>query len=273
MVDAISSSSNILSLAFKNTDNTVTAILLNTGKVPMKVTLQGQNIPTFNRTFTTQNFSPFAAGPKVIDGYVLLPPRGITTLTHSEMNGHPVYDQLESQEIALPDGDKNITITGIGYGQDANPQSVISVSAVSSNKAIANVSVNYLPNAPTAELKISPVALGTSVITVTIKDDGGNANGGVDSTQLTFTVHVVSTLVGLKDSDKAAISLYPNPAHNNVFVKLGTETAESIVIRDISGRIVQKEVGVRGKNNLELSIGSLPQGIYLLTVKTNEPSH
>lgn len=273
MIDAISSSSNILSLAFKNTDNTVTAILLNTSKMPMKVTLQGQNIPAFNRTFTTQNFSPFASGPKVTDGTILLPPRSITTLTHSEVNAPPVFDQLESQEIALPDGDKNITITGIGYGQDANPQSVISVSAVSSNKAIANVSVNYLPNASTADLKISPVALGTSVITVTIMDDGGIANGGVDSTQLTFTVHVVSSLVGLPDNDKAAISLYPNPAHDNVFVKLGNEVAEGIVIRDLSGRIVQQEEGIRGKNNLELSIGNLPKGVYFITVKTKEQSH
>jgi len=273
MVDAISSSSNILSLAFKNTDNTVTAILLNTSKVPMKVTLQGQNLPVFNRTFTTQNFSPFAAGPKVTDGYILLPPRSITTLTHSEANAPPAYDQLESQEIALPDGEKNITVTGINYGQDANTQSVTTVTATSSNPAIASVSVIYNTNGATAELKIKPVALGTSVITVTIMDDGGTANGGVDTTQLTFTVHVVSSLVGLKDSDKAVISLYPNPAHDNVCVKLGNETAESIVIRDISGRIVQQEVGIRGKNNLELSIETLPKGIYFITVKTKEQSH
>lgn len=273
MVDAISSSSNILSLAFKNTDNTVTAILLNTSKIPMKVTLQGQNVPSLNRTFTTQNFSPFAKGPAVTDGYILLPPRSITTLTHSEVNAPPVYDQLESQEIALPDGDKNVTINGIGYGQDINPQSVTTVIATSSNPAIANVLVIYSPNAATAELKITPVALGTSIITVTIKDDGGTANGGVDSTQLTFTVHVVLSGVGLKDLNKAAISLYPNPAHNNVFVKLGNETAESIVIRDISGRIVQQEDGIRGKNNLELSIGTLPKGLYFITVKTKEQSH
>jgi hypothetical protein len=73
--------------------------------------------------------------------------------------------------------------------------------------------------------------------------------------------------------NKAAISLYPNPAHDNVFVKLGNETAESIVIRDISGRIVQQENVIGGKNNLELSIGTLPKGLYFITVKTKEQTH
>jgi len=273
MVDAISTSSDILSLAFKNTDNTVTAILINSGEIPMKVTLSGQNVPALNRSFTTQNFSPFANGPAVTDGYILLPPRSITTLIHSGVNAPPVYDQLESQKMALPDGDKNLTITGIGYGQDINPQSVISVTAASSNKAIADVSVIYSPNAATAGLKVTPVALGSSIITVTIKDDGGTANGGVDSTQLIFTVQVVSDLFGIEDPNKAAFSLYPNPAGDYIFLKAGSEKVETIVIRDISGRIVQQEDGNRGNNILELSIGSLPKGLYFVTLKTKEQSH
>lgn len=273
MVDAISSSSNILSLAFKNLDNTVTAILINSGKIPMKVTIAGQNFPDLNTTFTTQNFSPFATGPAVTDGYILLPPRSITTLTHLKANSPPVFDQLESQEIALPDGDKNVTITGIGYGQDSYPQSVISVKAVSSDPAVAIASVIYSTNAATAELKITPVSTGTSIITVTVKDNGGIANGGVDSTQNTFTVHVVQSGIGIMDLNTSAISLYPNPAHDNLFVKLGNEKAESIIIRDVSGRIVQQAEGVRGKNNLELYIGTLPKGIYFITVKTKEQIH
>jgi len=272
MVDAISSSSNILSLAFKNTDNTVTAILINSGKIPMKVTLSGEDMNAFNRTFTTQNFSPFADGPKVTDGFILLPPRSITTLTHLETNSPPVYDTLQSQEIGLLSGDKTITVTGIGYGEDASPQSVTTVKATSSNPAIATVSVFYSVNATTAELKITPLAIGSTNITTTIKDDGGIAYGGIDSTQLTFTVQVVSGL-GIKDIDKTAMIIYPNPAHDNLYVKLANQTAESVVIRDISGRTVMQEVGIREKNTLELFIGTLPQGFYFITVKTKEQSY
>jgi len=263
MVDAISSSSNILSLAFKNSDNTVTTILLNTGKVPMKVTLQGQNLPVFNRTFTTQNFSPFAAGPKVTDGYILLPPRSITTLTHSEANAPPAYDQLESKEIALPDGDKNITVTGINYGQDINPQSVKTVTATSSNPAIASVSVIYNTNAATAELKISPVALGTSIITVTIKDDGGIANGGVDSTQLTFTVKV-KAVVGISDISKSEIVLYPNPARSEIVLKnISPEEIHSVTIMNMNGQMLKQ---IKTYDGGIINVEGLETGIYLVRI-------
>jgi len=263
MVDAISSSSNILSLAFKNTDNTVTAILINSGKIPMKVKLSGQNVPALNRTFTTQNFSPFEKGPAVTDGYILLPPRSITTLTHSEANAPPVYDQLGSQEIALSDGDKNVTITGINYGEDANPQLVTNVTATSSNAAIANVSVIYSPNAATAELKITPVALGTSIITVTIKDDGGTANGGIDSTQLTFTVNV-KTVVGLSELSKSEIVLYPNPAKSEIALKnISPEEVYSVAILNMNGQLLKE---IKAYDGGMINVEDLDAGIYFVRI-------
>ncbi|MDW7995892.1 MAG: cadherin-like domain-containing protein [Gemmatales bacterium] len=46
------------------------------------------------------------------------------------------------------------------------------------------------PTAEIMEIRVAPNKHGTSVATVTIKDNGGTANGGDDTLTLTFTVHV-----------------------------------------------------------------------------------
>ena len=141
MVDAISSNANILSLAFKNADNSVTAILLNKGKTPVKVTLKGQDIPQVYRSFTTQNFAPYNESAKVTDGSIVLPPRSITTLYHNDGNLAPVINPLGNVTFDMTNGDSIITLTGIGYGEDRVAQSVTPVTATSGNPAIANASV------------------------------------------------------------------------------------------------------------------------------------
>ena len=192
MVDAISTNKNILSLAFKNTDNSVTSILLNTSAKPVKVTLKGNGVPVLYRSFTTQNFAPFTEGATVTKGAMVLPPRSITTLYHSTANLAPEIDQASNLFIDLKDGTKEIALSGIGYGADPIAQSVTAVTAVSGSPSIANAVVNYSPNSSSAILKISPVAYGTTMISIKVKDNGGVSGGGIDSTITRFFVNVVN---------------------------------------------------------------------------------
>ncbi len=219
MVDAISTNKNILSLAFKNTDNSVTSILLNTSAKPVKVTLKGSGVPVLYRSFTTQNFSPFTEGATVTKGAMVLPPRSITTLYHSTANLAPEIDQTGNLFIDLKAGTKEITLSGIGYGADPVVQSVTSVTSVSANPSIANAVVNYSPNSSSAILKISPVAYGTSMISIKVKDNGGVSGGGIDSTITRFFVNVVNginhqpvinpvePIILLEDADSVRIQL------------------------------------------------------------------
>jgi O-glycosyl hydrolase/chitodextrinase len=219
MVDAISTNKNILSLAFKNTDNSVTSILLNTSQKPVKVTLKGSGVPEVYRSFTTQNSAAFIEGAAVTKGAMVLPPRSITTLYHSAANLAPTVDQTGNLFIELSGGDQNISLSGIGYGADPVVQNVTSVTASSGNKEVATVTVNYTANASSASLKISPVAYGTTLITVKVKDDGGIAAGGIDSLVNQFyvtvmngvnhppTIDPVGPVTILEDADSLRINL------------------------------------------------------------------
>lgn len=194
MVDAISANSKILSLAFKNADNSVTSVLLNTGKMPLKVSLKGTNVPLHYRAFTTQDAAPFTEGANVTDGSIVLPPRSITTLYHSIANLAPTLDQAGNMFIELAGGDQDVALSGISYGADITTQEVVSVTAVSANASVANASVAYTAGTSTATLKISPVSYGTSIITVKVKDNGGVAGGGIDTLTMKFYITVLTKL-------------------------------------------------------------------------------
>src|SRR5206468_3006350 len=98
----------------------------------------------------------------------------------------------EKPAASLEDaGVQTVELSGIsaGGGESQN----LTVTAVSSNTAlIPNPTVSYTSANPSGSLSYTPVAdqSGSAVITVTVQDDGGTANGGVDTTTRTFTVTV-----------------------------------------------------------------------------------
>ncbi len=194
MVDATSDNSKVLALAFKNADNTTSTILLNSGKSPLKVILKGNNVPKNYRVFTTQDSSPFVEGINVSDGSVVLPPRSITTLYHSTANLAPTVDQQTNRFIELAAGDQNISLEGLTYGADTNQQSVISVVAVTAKFDVVNTFVDYTPGSNSANLRISPINYGTTLVSVKVRDNGGIAGGGIDTLNMKFFVTVVSKL-------------------------------------------------------------------------------
>jgi hypothetical protein len=71
-------------------------------------------------------------------------------------------------------------------------------------------------------------------------------------------------------SKKLDVSVYPNPATENIFVSLNSnvKTAQ-VIISNLSGKtLISTEVTADNK----LDVSSLPMGMYLLTIATNNGS-
>jgi len=107
------------------------------------------------------------------------------------INTAPNIDPIES--VAM-DEDTGISIqlTGIDYGEDVNPQNV-TVTAYAEN---VNIFPTLLVNNPSANdfiLNLSPSenSYGSSTIYVTVRDDGGTEDGGIDSTRVSFNATVL----------------------------------------------------------------------------------
>lgn len=73
----------------------------------------------------------------------------------------------------------------------------------------------------------------------------------------------------LNDFDaNSAFSIYPNPATNNLNIALGEEKNADLIICDMQGKVVS--TGSTQQQTSQLNIEALNNGIYFLTIKTEE---
>jgi VCBS repeat-containing protein len=114
--------------------------------------------------------------------------------TVTAVNQAPTIDTISDVSVAEGAGQQTVNLTGITAGTGDSNQS-ITVTATSDNPGLVpNPTVNYTSPNGTGSLVFTPVAgqTGTATITVTVQDNGGTANGGVDTTTRTFNVTVLN---------------------------------------------------------------------------------
>jgi CSLREA domain-containing protein len=121
----------------------------------------------------------------------------IFTVNVTAVNDAPTLDPI-SDPAAIPEdaGQQTINLSGIGAGPGDESGQTLTVTALSSNTAlIPNPTVTYTSPNVTGKLSITPVAnqVGSAVITVTVRDNGGTDSGGADQLSRTFTVNVTPT--------------------------------------------------------------------------------
>jgi hypothetical protein len=117
---------------------------------------------------------------------------GVINVGLSPLNVAPTLDAINDPPAILEDaGLQIVNLTGISAGTDESQS--LSITATSSDPdLIPSPTVTYgSPNA-TGSLSYTPVAnkSGSATITVTVQDNGGTANGGVDTISRTFTVNI-----------------------------------------------------------------------------------
>jgi len=130
----------------------------------------------------------------VSDG-IAAPITGSKLLNGMAVNDAPTLNVI-SNPAAIPvnSGQRIVNLDGIGPGI-GDPVQILSVSAVSSNPGlIPNPAVTYTSPNATGSLSYTPVAgqSGTAMITVTVSDNGGTANGGVNQSTRSFSQQVMT---------------------------------------------------------------------------------
>jgi hypothetical protein len=123
------------------------------------------------------------------------------TVTVSPINRAPTLNALADVKLLQNAASQTVSLSGIGSGAVDEIQG-LTVTATSDNPAlISNPTVTYTSPNVTGTLSYQPVvgSTGKATITVTVKDDGGVLNGGIDSTSKSFVVNVMP--VGDSDGD------------------------------------------------------------------------
>jgi hypothetical protein len=110
------------------------------------------------------------------------------------VNDAPTLDPISDPAAILAGaGQQSVSLSGISAGPLETQ--VITITATSSNpNLIPNPTVIYTSPNAAGSLSYAPAAnqTGSAVITVTVKDNGGTASGGVDTITRTFNVQVNS---------------------------------------------------------------------------------
>ncbi len=130
------------------------------------------------------------------------------TVNVTPVNDAPTLAAISDPSAILEDATaQTINLSGIATG--GGESQVLSISAVSNNTAlIPNPTVTYTSPNATGSLSLTPVAnaSGSATITVTVQDDGGTANGGVNTFSRVFNVNVTSV------NDAPTLAAIPDPA-------------------------------------------------------------
>jgi len=115
------------------------------------------------------------------------------TVTVNFVNTAPTLDALSDVTVLENAAPTNITLTGISAGDADDMGQAITVTAASNNPGlIPNPAISYTSPNATGSLIFVPMpnTSGTATVTVTVQDNGGTANGGVDTITRTFNVTV-----------------------------------------------------------------------------------
>ena len=132
---------------------------------------------------------------------------------------------------------------------------------VSDNCGIDSVK-NDFNEKPT--LKGAEFEPGTTTVTWTVKDNGGNTD------QCSFEV-TVNQSTGLETLEKAGIELYPNPVKNRIHYEWPDKNIQGVRIADLTGRVLVEQTGLNDKGSLDLS--GLSEGMYIFRITTGEKSY
>lgn len=115
------------------------------------------------------------------------------TIQNSSLNNPPTIDPPPDVVLTTLDigNAQSINLTGISDGDPASVQ-VISVTAGSEHSSVVNnISIDYTSDNSSGVLHYTPLAIGQAEIVLTLKDDGGTADGGNDTKCDTFVVDVL----------------------------------------------------------------------------------
>jgi hypothetical protein len=135
------------------------------------------------------------------------------TVTIEPVNDVPTLDPIQDRTVDEDAGPQTVDLTGISAGP--NETQHITVTATSSNALlIPDPTVSYTSPNPGGSLAFSPAAngFGSATITVTVRDDGGTENAGVDTFSRSFSITPIDDDL-VEGAENVAISIQPDAAY------------------------------------------------------------
>ncbi len=193
------------------------------------------------------------------------------------VNKQPTMNAIGDVSILHTAAEQVVNLSGISAGAGENQS--LTVTAVAANaQLIPSLSVQYVSPQATGTLRFQNDRrqVGSTTISVIVKDDAGTANGGVDSLVVSFGVNVLlDTDLGDEDTTPKEFRLdqnFPNPFNPSTQISFSLPTGEHVdlAVYDMMGRRVTQLVDAytaAGTHRVTFDAASLPSGIYMYVIR------
>jgi gliding motility-associated-like protein len=125
----------------------------------------------------------------------------VITINLTDVNEVPTLAAIADQTICYTRNTQNVALTGISAGSETSQTTTLSVGSNNAN-LFDRLTISGTGSTGTLVYQAKTGAAGTATVTVTVKDNGGTANGGVDTYTRTFVITVNALPVLSINSDK-----------------------------------------------------------------------
>ena len=142
---------------------------------------------------------------------------------------------------------------------------------------VESMEVDYEPGATTATLTVyvRPNSWGVASITVTVKDDGGKANGGMDENKEPFTLTVTPEQSGVvthigDNIYEVNMRMFPNPTEGPVNIELSNNRDPEVVVSvfNVTGdQVLRREY--TGGEGIRFDLSQYVSGMYFVNVQVD----
>lgn len=107
--------------------------------------------------------------------------------------------------------------------------------------------------------------------TVTVTDSNGcTANF---TTNVPMSTDPGCSATGINEVTRQHVSMYPNPAHDNVLLKYFSRAGETTTIKvtDVTGKVIKVQTvqSTEGENNININLSGMNSGMYYINILSN----
>lgn len=234
-------------------------------QINVKFLLSGQALPGA-RSLTVVNPAPGGGTSNALNMTV-------------QSNRAPTLNTINNVQFLHTAPLQTIPLSGITMGEGEGFQNLSVTATADDPLLIPTLNVEYVSPQSSGQLKLlnDRKRVGSTLIRVKVKDNGGTSGGGVDSLVRVFQVNV-NLDTDLQEDTETPLAFdlaqnYPNPFNPSTTVQFTMLKSEPVRIQlyNAMGVLLQtlvNEVRPAGVHRLQLDADHLPSGIYFYHMQT-----